>query len=75
MSLDNDQVNAKEEVTFDAAVAEIDNIVKKIQTERSLDSLVDDVRRAKELIEICENRILNTEKELNEILGPESREM
>lgn len=65
------------EISFEAAVAQIDVIIKRIQSGRSLDSLVDDVREAKALIKICEDRILWTEAELNKMLGdgsePESQ--
>ena len=57
------------EVSFEAAVAQIDVIIKRIQAGKSLDSLVTDVREAKSLIQLCEDRIRQTESELNSILG------
>lgn len=73
MSTDTN-TSEEEGISFEDAVAEIETIVKKIQSEKSLDSLVEDVRKAKTLIAICEKRILQTEAELNEILGVDSRE-
>ncbi|CAG4931429.1 exodeoxyribonuclease VII small subunit [Acidithrix sp. C25] len=61
--------NTPDEISFEAAIAEVDALVKKIQNQRSLDSLVADVKRAKELITMCESRILATESELEDILG------
>ena len=57
------------EMSFEAAVAQIDAIIKRIQAGKSLDSLVEDVRQAKELIKVCEDRILWTEAELSRMLG------
>lgn len=74
MGIEDGVASDGDQISFEAAIAEIDTIVKKIQGERSLDSLVGDVRRAKELIALCENRISRTEEELNQILGTDMRE-
>ena len=62
-----------EEISFESAIEKIDAIIRKIQAGKSLDSLVEDVRAAKALIDMCEARISWTEGELAKMLGEDAQ--
>ena len=65
----NSNESDAKEVSFEEALERIDTIIKRIQSGKSLDSLVDDVKEAKDLIALCERKISWTESELAKMLG------
>ncbi len=60
---------AKQEITYKAAIAEIELILEKIEEgELDVDELTDNVKRVTELLKICKSRLHKTETEVNKIL-------
>ena len=61
----------QEKITFDAAYASIEEIVKQIENEAvPLDELAEKVKKARELIAYCNNKLRDIEAELK-TNGPE----
>tara|TARA_B100000609_G_C17020574_1_gene333473 strand:+ start:380 stop:604 length:225 start_codon:yes stop_codon:yes gene_type:complete len=59
----------KDELTYDEAYTELQQIAKEIEDESvSIDVLGDKVKRASELIEFCQNKLRATESEVNKII-------
>jgi exodeoxyribonuclease VII small subunit len=59
---------AKREFSFSEAVAEIEEILKKIESgELDVDKLSVEVKRASELIRECQKKLRTTEEEINSI--------
>lgn len=59
---------AKKEFSFNEAVIEIEDILKKIESgDLDLDRLSNEVRRASELIKQCQKKLRSTEDEINSI--------
>jgi exodeoxyribonuclease VII small subunit len=70
----NDLVNpkikymAKKEFSFNDAVIEIEDILKKIESgQLDVDKLSVEVKRASELIKLCQKKLRSTEDEINSI--------
>lgn len=63
---------AKEEITYKAAVEEIEEILEKIEEgELDVDELTTNVKRVTELLKICKNKLQRTENEVTKILEDE----
>ena len=61
----------KEQMTFDKAYAEIEEIVGQIENEAiPLDQLAEKVKKAKELIAYCDEKLRNIEAELKDTRSP-----
>jgi len=61
---------AKEKISYDAAVKEIETILEKIEGgELGVDELTGKVSRVTELLKICRDRLYRTESQIDEILG------
>jgi exodeoxyribonuclease VII small subunit len=59
---------SKKEFSFSEAVAEIEDILKKIENgELDVDKLALEVKRASELIRQCQKKLRTTEEEINSI--------
>jgi exodeoxyribonuclease VII small subunit len=59
---------AKKEFSFNEAVAEIEDILKRIEnSDLDVDKLSVEVKRAAELIRLCQNKLRTTEEEINSI--------
>jgi exodeoxyribonuclease VII small subunit len=59
---------AKKEFSFNDAVKEIEEILQKIEKGNlDVDKLSDEVKRASELIKLCQNKLRSTEEEINSI--------
>ena len=59
---------AKKEFSFNEAVIEIEDILKKIESgDLDLDRLSNEVKRASELIKQCQKKLRSTEDEINSI--------
>lgn len=60
---------AKKTVTYAAAIAEVEQILDRIQREEiSVDDLAAEVKRATELIAVCKQRLLKAEEEVGKVL-------
>lgn len=63
---------AKQEITYKAAVEEIEEILEKIEVgELDVDELTLNVKRVTGLLKICKNKLHKTEDEVNKILEDE----
>ena len=59
---------AKKEISFNEAVIEIEKILRNIESgELDLDKLSVEVKRASELIKLCQKKLRSTEDEINNI--------
>ncbi|MFH1298051.1 MAG: exodeoxyribonuclease VII small subunit [Bacteroidota bacterium] len=59
----------KKEETYDSAMAELTAIIRELEDETiSVDKLSVKVKRAKELIRFCKEKLLKTEKEVEGLL-------
>ncbi len=66
---------AKEEITYKAAVAEIEEILGKIEEgELDVDELTVNVKRVTELLKICKDKLRKTESEVTKILSEEDED-
>ena len=60
---------AKETISYDAAVKEIEEILGHIeQGELGVDELAEKVNRVTTLLKICRDRLYKTEEQINKIL-------
>jgi exodeoxyribonuclease VII small subunit len=63
---------AENEITYKAAVAEIELILGKIEEgELDVDELTENVKRVTKLLNICKEKLQKTETEVNKILSEE----
>jgi len=59
---------AKKEFSFNEAVTEIEKILENIESGKlDLDKLSESVKRASELIRLCQKKLKTTEEEINSI--------
>ena len=64
---------AENEITYKAAVAEIELILGKIEEgELDVDELTENVKRVTKLLNICKEKLQKTETEVNKILSEEN---
>jgi exodeoxyribonuclease VII small subunit len=60
---------AKQEITYKAAVKEIEDILEKIEAGKlDVDELSTNVKRVTDLLKICKDKLHKTEDEVNKIL-------
>lgn len=65
----NQDSNKTQEISYNAAVKEIEDIIREMQSENcDIDRLADNTRRAAQLIELCRNKLTRTEDEIQKIL-------
>ncbi len=63
----------KEKISYSEAIAEIESILKRMEANGvDIDNLSVDVSRASKLIEMCREKLLKTESDVNKILNKES---
>ena len=63
---------AKQEITYKAAVEEIEDILEKIEEgQLDVDELTTNVKRVTDLLKICKSKLQRTENEVNKILEDE----
>jgi len=66
---------AKEEISYDKAVKEIETILQKIEEgELGVDELARKVSRVTELLKICRDKLYKTEAQIDKILDDASPE-
>lgn len=55
--------------TFNKAVEELENILEEIESgEMDVDELTGKVKRASELLKLCQSKLRDTEKEIDSII-------
>ena len=63
---------AEEKLTYENALQELEEIVAKMQQQAvSIDELEAQSKRAAELVDFCQNKLRNVEKNLSEVLDLE----
>ena len=63
----------KEKISYSEAVAEIELILKRMESNGvDIDNLSVDVSRASKLIEMCREKLLKTESDVNKILNKDA---
>ena len=59
----------KEEMKYEAAFAELQNIVRKMENdELDIDQMAEQLKRAQELIKLCKDKLTKTDAEIKKIL-------
>ena len=62
----------KQELKYEAAFAELQAIVRKMENdELDIDQLSDQLRRAQQLIKLCKDKLTKTDEEIKKILSEE----
>lgn len=65
----------KEKINYDASVAEIEEILEKIEEgQLGVDELAEKVERVSKLLKLCRDRLQSTEEQINKILDPENQD-
>lgn len=60
---------AKQEVKYEQAVSELEQIVNKMENdELDIDQLSEQLKRAKELVKLCKDKLTKTDEEINKLL-------
>ncbi|MDR3047057.1 MAG: exodeoxyribonuclease VII small subunit [Bacteroidales bacterium] len=65
-------MNTEKKLTYTESFEELQAIVKKMENaDVSVDDLLDQIKRASELIKICKEKLTSTEKEVENIIQKE----
>lgn len=60
---------AKQEVKYEQAVSELEQIVNKMENdELDIDQLSEQLKRAKELVKFCKDKLTKTDEEIKKLL-------
>ncbi len=60
------------EIKYEAAFAELQAIVRKMENdELDIDQMSDQLRRAQQLIKLCKDKLTKTDEEIKKILAEE----
>ena len=60
----------KKEIKYEEAVAQLEKIVDKMENdELDIDQLSDQLKRAKELVKLCKDKLTKTDEEIQRILS------
>ena len=60
----------KQELKYEAAFAELQAIVRKMENdELDIDQMSDQLRRAQQLIKLCKDKLTKTDEEIKKILA------
>lgn len=63
---------AKNEMKYEEAVAQLEAIVEKMENdELDIDQLSEQLKRAKELVKLCKNKLTKTDEEIKKLLSEE----
>ena len=61
---------SKEEMKYEAAIAELQSIVSKMENdELDIDQMSEQLKRAQELIKLCKDKLTKTDEEIKKILA------
>lgn len=64
---------AKEEIKYEQAVRELEEIVEKMENdELDIDQLSEQLKRAKLLVKFCRDKLTKTDEEIKKLLNEES---
>lgn len=64
---------AKKEIKYEEAVAQLEEIVDKMENdELDIDQLSDQLKRAKELVELCKDKLTKTDEEIKKLLSEDN---
>ncbi len=62
------------EKKYEEALAELEEIVRKMESgEMSIDALTANIKKAKELVKLCRDKLMKTEGELEKVKEVEGR--
>ena len=60
---------AKQDVKYEQAVSELEQIVNKMENdELDIDQLSEQLKRAKELVKLCKDKLTKTDEEIKKLL-------
>lgn len=63
---------AKKEIKYEEAVAQLEEIVEKMENdELDIDQLSEQLKRAKELVKYCKDKLTKTDEEIKKLLSEE----
>ena len=63
---------AKNGMKYEEAVAQLEEIVEKMENdELDIDQLTDQLKRAKELVKVCKDKLTKTDGEIKKLLSEE----
>ena len=63
----------KKEIKYEEAVALLEEIVDKMENdELDIDQLSDQLKRAKELVKLCKNKLTKTDEEIKKLLSEDN---
>ena len=63
---------ATKEIKYEEAVAQLEKIVDKMENdELDIDQLSDQLKRAKELVKLCKDKLTKTDEEIKKLLSEE----
>ena len=64
---------AKEEIKYEQAVRELEEIVEKMENdELDIDQLSEQLKRAKLLVKLCRDKLAKADEEIKKLLNEES---
>ena len=64
---------AKKEIKYEEAVAQLEEIVDKMENdELDIDQLSDQLKRAKELVKLCKDKLAKTDEEIKKLLSEDN---
>lgn len=64
---------AKKEIKYEEAVSELEEIVEKMENdELDIDQLSDQLKRAKELVKLCKDKLTQTDEEIKKLLSEDN---
>ena len=64
---------AKKEIKYEEAVALFEEIVDKMENdELDIDQLSDQLKRAKELVKLCKDKLTKTDEEIKKLLSEDN---
>lgn len=65
---------AKEEIKYEEAVRQLEDIVEKLENdELDIDSMSDNLKKAQKLIKLCKDKLTKTDDEINKILAKDKK--
>lgn len=64
---------AKKEIKYEEAIAQLEEIVDKMENdELDIDQLSDQLKRAKELVKLCKDKLTKTDEEIKKLLSEDN---
>lgn len=64
---------AKKEIKYEEAVTQLEEIVDKMENdELDIDQLSDQLKRAKELVKLCKDKLTKTDEEIKKLLSEDN---